>query len=100
MRIAKGESEFEVSVQVEDGEWEGRIIEYNMARLTPTCHLLHRWTSQEAALTGLQRRWQRLFPHDDLPDFREAIALGDSTSVGQAFQERSAHPGDDLPRSG
>jgi hypothetical protein len=73
MVIVKGESEFDVSVREVDGEWEGQIIEYNIGRLTPTLHLRHRWTSTEAALAGLRRRWQRLFPDEDPPDFREAI---------------------------
>ena len=75
MRIPQGDSEFEVTIWEADGEWEGRIVEHNLSRLTPTMHLCHRWTSPEAALLGVQRRWQRLFPDEACPDFREAITL-------------------------
>jgi hypothetical protein len=71
--INKGESDFEVSIQKADREWEGRIIEHNMSRLTPTLHLRHNWTSLEAAIEGVKRRWQRLFPDEDVPDFRAAV---------------------------
>ena len=74
MLLSKGESEFEVSIREADGEWEGRIVEYNMSRLTPTFHLHHSWTSLEAALEGVKRRWQRLFPDEEAPDFRAAVA--------------------------
>lgn len=74
MVIIKGDSEFDVTIRDADGEWEGQIIEYNIGRLTPTLHLRHSWTSTEAALEGIRRRWQRLFPDEELPDFREAIA--------------------------
>jgi hypothetical protein len=73
MVIVKGESEFEVSIREVDGEWEGQIVEYNIGRLTPTLHLRHSWTSAETALEGIRRRWQRLFPEEESPDFREAI---------------------------
>jgi hypothetical protein len=75
MMIIKEESEFEVSIHEVDGEWEGYIIEHNVGRLTPTLHLRHSWISAEAALAGIRRRWQRLFPDEESPDFREAIAL-------------------------
>lgn len=73
MLLSKGESEFEVSIREADGEWEGRIVEYNMSRLTPTLHLRHSWASLEAALEGVKRRWQRLFPEEEVPDFRNAV---------------------------
>jgi hypothetical protein len=73
MVILKGESEFDVSIREVDGEWEGHIIEYNIGRLTPTLHLRHSWTSAETALEGIRRRWQRLFPDEEPPDFRDAI---------------------------
>jgi hypothetical protein len=73
MLITKDNSEFEVSIAEVDGEWEGRIVEYHLGRLIPTLHLRHSWTSREAALAGVQRRWQRLFPDDEMPDFHEAI---------------------------
>ena len=75
MVICKEESEFDVSIREVDGEWEGHIIEHNVGRLTPTLHLRHSWTSAEAAIEGIRRRWQRLFPDEEPPDFREAIAL-------------------------
>jgi hypothetical protein len=74
MLIPKEESEFEVSIREADGEWEGRIVEYNISRVTPILHLRHSWTSLEAALEGVKRRWQRLFPDEDVPDFRHAVA--------------------------
>jgi len=75
MLIARGDSEFEINICVTDeGEWEGRIVEYNMSRVLPTSHLRHSWVSLEAALAGVTRRWQRLFPDDVLPDFREAVS--------------------------
>ena len=74
MLISKGDSEFEISIRATDeGEWEGRIIEYNLSRVLPTPHLHHSWTSLEAALAGVTRRWQRLFPEEDPPDFRDAL---------------------------
>lgn len=76
MVIAKGESEFEVCIRASAGEWEARIVEHNLSRVTPTLHLLHSWPSPEAALAGVQRRWRRLFPDDpeeELPDFSEAF---------------------------
>ena len=75
MVICKEESEFDVSIREVDGEWEGHIIEHNVGRLTPTLHLRHSWISAEAAIEGIRRRWQRLFPDEEPPDFREAIAL-------------------------
>lgn len=75
MVIVKGESEFDVSIRAVEGEWEGHIIEHNIGRLIPTLHLRHSWISAEAALEGIRRRWQRLFPDDEPPDFRDAIAL-------------------------
>ena len=73
MLIHRGESEFEIHICETDGEWEGRIVEYNLSRLTPTLHLRHRWTSREAALAGVQRRWQRLFPDERVPGFEAAV---------------------------
>ena len=74
MLISKGESDFEVTIRaVDNGEWEGRILEYNLSRLLPTPQLHHSWVSLEAALAGVTRRWQRLFPEEPLPDFRRAI---------------------------
>lgn len=74
MLIRKHDSEFEVIIRLTDeGEWEGRIIEYNVSRLMPTPHLQHSWVSLEAALAGLKRRWERLFPDETPPDFRDAV---------------------------
>lgn len=75
MLIAKGESEFDINIWVTDeGEWEGQIVEYNTSRVLPTSHLRHSWVTLEAAITGVARRWQRLFPDDVSPDFREAVS--------------------------
>jgi hypothetical protein len=75
MFIARGDSEFEINIWATDeGEWEGQIVEYNMARVLPTSHLRHSWVSLEAAIAGVTRRWQRLFPDDIGPDFREAVS--------------------------
>ncbi len=74
MLIRKGDSEFEVTIRLTDeGEWEGRITEYNISRLMPTPHLHHSWISLEAAQAGMTRRWQRLFPDEAPPDFHEAV---------------------------
>lgn len=76
MVIAKGESEFEVCIQATEGEWEARIIEHNLSRVVPTLHLRHSWPSLEAALAGVRRRWQRLFPDEpaeERPDFSDAL---------------------------
>ena len=76
MFVTRGESEFEVSISMVDGEWEGKIVEHNLSRLVPTVHLCHNWTSLDAAVTGVRRRWQRLFPDEadeDRPDFQEAL---------------------------
>ena len=73
MLIRKGDSEFEISICLTDeGEWEGRIIEFKMSGLMPTPHLQHSWVSLEAACDGLARRWRRLFPDETPPDFRQA----------------------------
>lgn len=77
MVVHRGESVFEVSIQAVDGEWEGKIVEHQISRVVPTVHLCHNWTSSAAAVAGVRRRWQRLFPEDldeDLPDFHEACA--------------------------
>ena len=75
MLIARGDSEFEVNIHItEENEWEGQIVEYNMSRVLPTSHLRHSWVSLEAAIAGVTRRWQRLFPDEAAPDFREAIS--------------------------
>ncbi len=74
MLISRQNSEFEVSICEIDGEWEGRIVEHNISRVTSTFHLRHSWTSLESAIAGIQRRWQRLFPDEVSPDFREAVA--------------------------
>jgi hypothetical protein len=76
MWITRGDSEFEVSISLVDGEWEGKIMENNLSRVVPTVHLCHNWTSRDAALAGVRRRWQRLFPDEldeDMPDFQEAL---------------------------
>jgi hypothetical protein len=77
MLVPRGESEFEVSISLVDGEWEGKIVENNLSRVVPTVHLCHNWTSCDAALAGVRRRWQRLFPDEpdeDRPDFQEALS--------------------------
>lgn len=84
MRVIRGDSEFEISIRVEDGEWEGCLIEYHISRLTPTVHLRHRWTSLDAALIGVQRRWQRLFPDQEVPDLRGAVAASLSPEAPKA----------------
>jgi|GEM_PF-2264819 len=76
MFVTRGESEFEVSIGAVDGEWEGKIVEYNLSRVVPIVHLCHNWISLDAALAGVRRRWQRLFPDEldeDSPDFQEAL---------------------------
>lgn len=79
MLIAKGDSEFEISIcETDEGEWEGRIIEYNLSRVLPIPHLNHSWVSFDAALAGLTRRWQRLFPDDPLPDFNAEFGMQNS----------------------
>jgi hypothetical protein len=77
MLVIRGESEYEVSISLIDGEWEGKIVENNLSRVVPTVHLCHNWTSRDAALVGVRRRWQRLFPDEpdeDRPDFQEALS--------------------------
>jgi hypothetical protein len=77
MLVTRGESEFEISISLIDGEWEGKIVENNLSRVVPTMHLCHNWTSRDAALAGVRRRWQRLFadePDADRPDFQEALS--------------------------
>ena len=77
MLVTRGESEFEVSISLVDGEWEGKIVEHNLSRVVPTVHLCHNWTSRDAAVAGVRRRWQRLFPDEpdeDRPDFQEALS--------------------------
>ena len=76
MLVTRSESEFEVTISLVDGEWEGKIVEYNLSRAVPTVHLCHNWTSRDAAIAGVRRRWQRLFPDEpdeDRPDFQEAL---------------------------
>jgi len=76
MFVTRGESEFEVSIGAVDGEWEGKIVEYTLSRVVPIVHLCHNWISLDAALAGVRRRWQRLFPEEldeDMPDFQEAL---------------------------
>ena len=76
MLVTRSESEFEVTISLVDGEWEGKIVEYNLSRAVPTVHLCHNWTSRDAAIAGVRRRWQRLFPDEpdeDMPDFQEAF---------------------------
>jgi hypothetical protein len=76
MLVTRGDSEFEVSISLVDGEWEGKIVEHNLSRIVPTVHLCHNWTSRDAALAGVRRRWQRIFPDEpdeDRPDFQEAL---------------------------
>jgi hypothetical protein len=77
MLVTRGDSEFEVSISLVDGEWEGKIVEHNLSRIVPTVHLCHNWTSRDAALAGVRRRWQRIFPDEpdeDRPDFQEALS--------------------------
>ena len=77
MFVTRDDSEFEVTISLIDGEWEGKIVENNLSRVVPTVHLCHNWTSRDAALAGVQRRWQRLFPDEpdeDRPDFQEAFS--------------------------
>ena len=76
MLVTRGESEFEISISLVDGEWQGKIVENNLSRVVPTVHLCHHWTSRDAAVAGVRRRWQRLFPDEpdeDRPDFQEAF---------------------------
>ena len=75
MFVTRGESEFEVSIRMVDGEWEGKIVEHSLSRVVPTVHLCHNWTSLDHALAGVRRRWQRLFADEldaDVPDFHAA----------------------------
>jgi hypothetical protein len=103
MFVTRGESEFEVSIGAVDGEWEGKIVEYNLSRVVPTVHLRHNWTSLAAALAGVRRRWQRLFPDeldDDSPDFQEALvesmpsgdSRGDLANTGTWVGDRPQAP--------
>ena len=107
MLVTRGESEFEVSIGAVDGEWEGKIVESNLSRVVPTVHLRHNWTSCDAAVAGMRRRWQRLFPDEldeDMPDWHEALVesmpscdvRGDlantSTRVGDRPHAPSASP--------
>jgi len=76
MFVTRGESEFEVSISMVDGEWEVRIVENSLSHVVPIVHLCHNWTSRDTAVAGVQRRWQRLFPDEldeDRPDFQEAL---------------------------
>ncbi|MGE3537583.1 MAG: hypothetical protein AB7N91_09105 [Candidatus Tectimicrobiota bacterium] len=77
MFVTRGDSEWEITLRAVDEEWEGKIVEYALHRPVPVVHLCHNWTSSAAALAGVRRRWQRLFPEDsadDLPDFQQAIS--------------------------
>jgi hypothetical protein len=85
MLVNRNDSAFEICIYAVDGEWEGKIIEYNMLRLLPTLHLQHRWTSQEAAIAGVQRRWQRLFPddpNDPTPDMAASVTTMTEPATG------------------
>lgn len=76
MFVCRGDSEFEITIRPVDGEWEGKIVEYQVSRLVPTVHLCHNWTSSAAAMAGVRRRWQRLFPADPdeaLPELEDAL---------------------------
>jgi hypothetical protein len=74
MVIFKDESEFDITIQAtDDAEWEGRIVEHNISRLLPTRHLCHSWGTLDAAVAGVTRHWQRLFPGEETPDFGDAI---------------------------
>jgi hypothetical protein len=47
-----------------------------LSHVVPIVHLCHNWTSLDAAVAGVRRRWQRLFPDEpdeDRPDFQEAF---------------------------
>jgi hypothetical protein len=88
MFVNREESAFEISIRVVDGEWEGKIVEHSIVRLLPTVHLQHRWTSQEAAISGVQRRWRRLFPDetdDRMPDVTVAIMEAQEPLPDHAF---------------
>lgn len=93
--IMQGDSEFESQIRPVDGEWEGWIIERNINRLVPTLHLRHSWTSLEAALAGVQRRWQRLFPESTgsaAVDFRAAVMETDSVTEPVRHTAGAAYP--------
>jgi hypothetical protein len=103
MFVTRGESEFDVSISAVDGEWEGKIVAYNLSRVVPTVHLRHNWTSLDAALAGVRRRWQRLFPDEldeDSPDFQEALvesmpscdSKGDLDNTGTCVGDRPHAP--------
>ena len=78
--ISRGESQYEITIcSTDDGEWEGRIIEYTMHRLVPTVHLRHSWVTLETALVGVARRWQRLFPDEEFLDFQAAVVPSSPT---------------------
>ena len=94
MFITRGESEFEVSVRVVDGEWEGKIVEHNLSRVVPTVHLCHNWTSLDNALAGIRRRWRRLFPDErnaDVPDCHEALVESALSCTSSPSGEKIAH---------
>ena len=94
MFLTRGESEFEVSVRVVDGEWEGKIVEHNLSRVVPTVHLCHNWTSLDNALAGIRRRWRRLFPDErnaDVPDFHEALVESALSCTSSPSGEKIAH---------
>ena len=91
MFVTRGESEFEVSIRMVDGEWEGKIVEHNLSRVVPTVHLCHNWTSLDHALAGVRRRWQRLFPDEldeDMPDFHAACVESAESLTPLSFWER------------
>src|SRR5262245_51525253 len=84
MFVTRNESEFEVSISMVDGEWEGKIVENDLSHVVPIVHLCHNWTSRDAAVAGVRRRRQRLCPDEldeDRPDFQEVLVQPMSSSA-------------------
>ena len=62
MVIFQDSRRFELTVEAQPEAWTARLYEWVPGRLQPTLHVLRSFTTREAAIEALSRKWRVLFP--------------------------------------
>ena len=79
---------FEITVEEHDGLWSAKLQGFIPDRLSPTLYLLQQYTTRQAAIEALQRKWHLLFPDEDALVWHEpAIAASPNPSRGPRYPE-------------
>jgi hypothetical protein len=66
---------FEITVEEHDGVWVAKLQGFIPDRLHPTLYLLQQFTTRQAAIEALQRKWHLLFPDEDALVWHEPAML-------------------------